>query len=82
MFGILRVINRKLSQLVLNNWKGHAKFVKSQELVLITGASSGIGEIIARDFSSNGVKVVAIDVNPPKNPFRKCVLPQACDIDD
>ncbi|KAG4032092.1 hypothetical protein MFRU_007g00060 [Monilinia fructicola] len=80
VFGILRVINRKLSQLVLNNWKGHAKFVKSQELVLITGASSGIGEIIARDFSSNGVKVVAIDVNPPKNPFPSNVFYYQVDI--
>lgn len=70
VFGILRGINNRLSQFVLNNCKGNAKFIKSRELVLITGGSSGIGEIMARNFSSKGVKVVVMDLNPPKNPFR------------
>ncbi|KAM3074115.1 hypothetical protein ACMFMG_003064 [Clarireedia jacksonii] len=75
VFGVLRKANSKLSQLGLNNWKSDAKFVKSQEVVLITGGASGIGEIMARDFSSKGVKVVVMDINPPKNPFREyCVL--------
>ncbi|PQE25533.1 Short-chain dehydrogenase reductase SDR protein [Rutstroemia sp. NJR-2017a BBW] len=69
VFGVLRKVNRKLSQLALNGWKSNARFVKSQEVVLITGGSSGIGEIMARDFSSKGVKVVVMDINPPKNPF-------------
>lgn len=70
VFGILRGANNKLSQLVLNNWKKNAKFITSQEIVLITGGSSGIGEMMARDFSAKGVKVVVMDLNPPKTPFR------------
>ncbi|TGO58304.1 hypothetical protein BOTNAR_0183g00140 [Botryotinia narcissicola] len=67
--GIARGVNNKLSQLVLNNWKRNAKLIKSQEVVLITGGSSGIGESMAREFSSKGVKVVVMDVNLPKMPF-------------
>ena len=68
---IVSKLNRKLSQLSANNWKSDAKFIKSQELVLITGGSSGIGELMARDFSKAGVKVVILDVNPPKSSLRK-----------
>lgn len=71
VLGIARSVNNKLSQLVSNNWKSNAKFIKSQEVVLITGGSSGIGESMAREFSSKGVKVVVMDVNPPKMPFRE-----------
>ncbi|KAM0150444.1 hypothetical protein ACHAQE_008945 [Botrytis cinerea] len=69
VLGIVRGVNNKLSRLVLNNWKRNAKFIKSQEVVLITGGSSGIGESMAREFSSKGVKVVVMDVSPPKTPF-------------
>lgn len=80
VFGILKRLNNKLSQLVLNNWKGNAKFTKSQELVLITGGSSGMGELVARDFSSQGVKVVVMDLNPPKTPFPSNVFYYQVDI--
>ncbi|TAQ90292.1 hypothetical protein B7494_g1388 [Chlorociboria aeruginascens] len=59
-------INDKLSQWVLNNWTGNAKFIKSQEIVFITGGSSGIGNLMALDFAKKGVKVVIFDLNPPK----------------
>ncbi|KAF7896052.1 hypothetical protein EAF00_006067 [Botryotinia globosa] len=78
--GIVRGINNKLSQLVLNNWKSNAKFIKSQEVVLITGGSSGIGESMTREFSSKGVKVVVMDVNPPKMPFPSNVFYYRVDI--
>ncbi|KAJ8061269.1 hypothetical protein OCU04_010334 [Sclerotinia nivalis] len=80
VFGILKGLNDKLSQLVLNNWKGNAEFIKSQELVLITGGSSGLGELMARDFSSKGVKVVVMDLNPPKTPFPSNVFYYQVDI--
>ncbi|TGO27711.1 hypothetical protein BPAE_0038g00570 [Botrytis paeoniae] len=80
VLGIVRSVNNKLSQLVLNNWKSNAKFIKSQEVVLITGGSSGIGESMAREFSSKGVKVVVMDVNPPKMPFPSNVFYYRVDI--
>jgi hypothetical protein len=70
-FGVLKSVNNKLSQYVVNNWMRDAKFVKSQEIVLITGGSSGLGLGMAQEFSKLGAKVVVTDVNPPKTALRK-----------
>jgi all-trans-retinol dehydrogenase (NAD+) len=69
-FGVVRTVNNKLSQCVVNNWKSNAKFVKSQEVVLVTGGCSGIGFLMAQEFSKLGAKVVVIDLSPPKTPLR------------
>ena len=76
LFGIgaLRAANNKLSSLVVNNWKSNAKFVKSQELVLITGGCSGIGEMMAVEFARKGVKVVVLDLKPSKTDLRELDL--------
>lgn len=68
---ILRGVNGKLSQWTANNWKKDAKFVKSQELVLISGGTSGIGKLMAEDFAKKGVKVIILDLNLPKAALRK-----------
>ncbi len=68
---VLRGISTKLSQWVANNWQPDAKFVKSQEIVLISGGSSGIGQIMAAQFAKLGVKVVILDLNPPKTTIRE-----------
>ncbi|KAH7323728.1 hypothetical protein BKA65DRAFT_407336 [Rhexocercosporidium sp. MPI-PUGE-AT-0058] len=78
--GVVRGLNSKLSQYVSNNWKGSAKFLKSQEVVLITGGSSGIGELMAQDFAKRGVKVVVMDLRPPKNPFPSGIHFYQCDV--
>jgi all-trans-retinol dehydrogenase (NAD+) len=67
-------LNSRLSRYQLNNGKGAANFVKSQELVLISGGSSGIGKLMAEDFAKFGVKVVVVDLNPPKEAFREFLL--------
>jgi all-trans-retinol dehydrogenase (NAD+) len=64
---IAKFVNRRLSKNALNNWKSDAKFIASREIVLITGGSSGIGEMMARDFAKRGVKVIVADLNPPQN---------------
>lgn len=73
LFGIngLRRVNAKLSEVMLNNWKGAARFTKSQELVLITGGSRGIGKCMALDFAKRGVKVVILDMDPPEATMRE-----------
>jgi hypothetical protein len=73
--GVIRAVSSKLSDLVVNNWKGSSKFIKSQELILITGGSGGIGEAVAKGFSKLGVKVIIVDVKPPTNPLRKSPYP-------
>jgi hypothetical protein len=70
-WGVLRFVNRKLSQWAANNWKKDARFVKSQELVLISGGCSGIGKLMAEDFAKRGVRVVVLDLNSPKTEPRK-----------
>jgi all-trans-retinol dehydrogenase (NAD+) len=68
---ITRSLNKTLSRYSANNWKSDAKFVTSQEIILITGGSSGIGELVALSFANKGVTVVSMDVNPPKVPQRE-----------
>jgi all-trans-retinol dehydrogenase (NAD+) len=69
--GVLRGINNKLSQWVVNNWKSDANFVKSQEIVLVSGGTSGIGKLMAEYFAKQGVKTVVLDINAPREPLRK-----------
>ncbi|XMA10066.1 hypothetical protein WAI453_002857 [Rhynchosporium graminicola] len=78
--GIVRAINRKLSQYGSNNWKSDDTFIKSQEVVLITGGSSGIGELMAYDFAKRGVKVIVMDLRQPKNPFPSGIHFYQCDV--
>ncbi|KUJ20450.1 NAD(P)-binding protein [Mollisia scopiformis] len=77
---VLRGINNKVSQWAVNNWKPDAKFIKSQEIVLITGGSSGIGEIMSNQFAKLGVKVVILDLNPPKTAVAANVAFYQCDV--
>ncbi|KAK6582373.1 hypothetical protein PZA11_004781 [Diplocarpon coronariae] len=67
--GIVRSLNARFSRYVSNNWKADAQFVKSQELVLITGGASGIGELMAKEFAHGGVKVLVLDLREPKVAF-------------
>lgn len=69
--GVLRVVNNKLSEYVVNNWKSNAKFVKSQEVILISGGCSGIGLLMATEFAKMGTKVAVMDLNPPKTTLRE-----------
>ncbi|KAH7380870.1 hypothetical protein BKA64DRAFT_223004 [Cadophora sp. MPI-SDFR-AT-0126] len=78
--GLVRGLNRKLSQYMANNWQGDAKFIKSQEVVLITGGSSGIGELMAHNFAKRGVKVVVMDLRPPKKLFPSGIHFYQCDV--
>jgi hypothetical protein len=77
--GVARGINKKLSQWTANNWKSDAKFVKSQELVLISGGCSGIGQLTAEGFAKKGVKVIVLDLNLPKKTLRKASSPFLCE---
>jgi all-trans-retinol dehydrogenase (NAD+) len=71
--GFGRKLNQVFSQYMVNNGKRDARFIKSQELVLVTGGCSGIGELMAKQFAEKGVKVVVLDINAPKAALRKRV---------
>lgn len=68
-FGVLYGINKKLNSSALRvqgasrPWKWH------QEVVLVTGGSSGIGAVMVRKFAQQKIKVAIIDINPPQDPL-------------
>lgn len=77
--GILYICRKIYSKAILNyctsergNW--------SREVVLITGGCSGIGEQIARKFEERRVKVVILDIIPPKAAMSPYVHFFKCDI--
>lgn len=65
----LRKVSGVLSQAVLNNFKSD-KYVWSQEVVLVTGGSGGLGDLLVRKLAAKGIKVISLDVMPPKTPLR------------
>jgi hypothetical protein len=69
-YGIIRTLNNYLSRRVLNNWTPDS-WRHGKEIVLVTGGGGGIGEAVARGLSASSAHVIAVDLMPPKKPFRK-----------
>ncbi|KAF4554317.1 Dehydrogenase RED2-like protein [Elsinoe fawcettii] len=57
--------NGTLNELSLNNYHSEpkSKWVWSQEIAVITGASSGFGKLFTQDLTAKGIHVVGLDVN-------------------
>ncbi|KAH8598764.1 hypothetical protein B0O99DRAFT_591388 [Bisporella sp. PMI_857] len=85
---LVRLVNGRLSQRQLNNWRKDAVFKASEELVLITGGAGGIGALMAKQFAELGAKVVVLDLYPPSDPppkatgitFYKCDVTSTSEI--
>ncbi|KFZ19908.1 hypothetical protein V501_00408 [Pseudogymnoascus sp. VKM F-4519 (FW-2642)] len=63
--GLLRKVNNRLSQLVLNNFTKDKTWDWTKEIVVVTGGSGGIGGLIVRMFAENNIKVIILDVSAP-----------------
>ncbi|KAE8135655.1 hypothetical protein BDV38DRAFT_272674 [Aspergillus pseudotamarii] len=77
--GILYIC-RKIYSKAISNHCNSEKGNWSHEVVLITGGCSGIGERIARKFEERRVKVVVLDIMPPKTAMSPYIHFYKCDI--
>jgi all-trans-retinol dehydrogenase (NAD+) len=72
--GIVRRINNFLSRVVLNNLTSDV-WNTGKEIVVVTGASGGMGAAISREVAKTSASVIALDLYPPAQQFRKLFLP-------
>ncbi|KFX93597.1 hypothetical protein O988_06723, partial [Pseudogymnoascus sp. VKM F-3808] len=57
-----------LSQAVLNNFNADS-YDWSKEVVVVTGGSGGLGDLLVRRLAGKGIKVISLDVMPPRTPL-------------
>lgn len=68
--GALRKVNNLLSQLSLNNFCRDS-YDWRKEVVLVTGGSGGLGDLLVRKLAKLCIKVISLDITPPKTPLRQ-----------
>ena len=73
--GLLRRINKILSQVSLNNYTRDS-YDWPREIVVVTGGSGGLGDTLVRKLAKHGIKVINLDIMPPKTPLRTLYSPQ------
>lgn len=66
--GLLYYTNSFLNNRALGN-SSRIRWDWQKEIVLVTGGSSGLGELVARKLAKRSVKVVVVDLQPPKTPL-------------
>lgn len=69
-FGVLRQINSLVSKASLNNFTRDT-YDWQKELVVVTGGSGGLGDLLVRKLAKKNIKVVSLDLVPPKSPLRQ-----------
>ncbi|PQE19127.1 Short-chain dehydrogenase reductase SDR protein [Rutstroemia sp. NJR-2017a BBW] len=77
--GLIRKINSFLSDRMLNNWNSDA-YDWTKEVVVITGGSSGIGELVTQDLCRRGISVAIVDIVKPKYKIGKTAQFFQCDL--
>lgn len=71
--GALRQINSLVSQASLNNFT-RDRYDWQKELVVVTGGSGGLGDLLVRKLAKKNIKVISLDVVPSKSPLRQLPL--------
>jgi len=65
--GVAGTVNQWLSDHMLNNWVLDNTWDWPREIVVITGGSGGIGEMMVRRLADTGMKVCVLDLAEPKS---------------
>ncbi|KAF2789592.1 dehydrogenase/reductase SDR family member 8 precursor [Melanomma pulvis-pyrius CBS 109.77] len=63
--GLTTNINKQLNKLALNSWRVKSEKSRwnwSQEIAVVTGGCSGIGELVVKRLARKGVKVAVLDI--------------------
>ena len=72
--GLVHKISSTLSSVALNNWRwtsDRGRWDWPNEIAVVTGGCSGIGEEIVRSLARNGIKVVVLDVQDQPERLKK-----------
>jgi hypothetical protein len=64
--GVLRKVNNWLSALHLNAFTPNSHWNWKNEVVVLTGGSSGIRAKIVTSLAESGAQIVILDIAPPK----------------
>ncbi|KAL5619800.1 hypothetical protein FOVSG1_002022 [Fusarium oxysporum f. sp. vasinfectum] len=67
--GIILTLNQLLNRVALHNSLWNSSWDWRREIVLVTGGSSGLGDLVVRKLAKKSIKVVNVDINPPKTPL-------------
>ncbi|EXM14583.1 hypothetical protein V3481_002176 [Fusarium oxysporum f. sp. vasinfectum] len=67
--GIILTLNQLLNRVALHNSLWNSSWNWRREIVLVTGGSSGLGDLVVSKLAKKSIKVVNVDINPPKTPL-------------
>lgn len=67
VLGITYGLNKAINSYALGHRRATDVWDWTREIVVVTGGSSGIGELIVRRLAQRGIKVVIMDINPPQD---------------
>ncbi|TVY70511.1 Dehydrogenase RED2 [Fusarium oxysporum f. sp. cubense] len=65
--GIILTLNQLLNRVALHNSLWNSSWDWRREIVLVTGGSSGLGDLVVSKLAKKSIKVVNVDINPPKD---------------
>ncbi|EHL02217.1 putative Short-chain dehydrogenase/reductase family 16C member 6 [Glarea lozoyensis 74030] len=78
-FAIVKNLSGIASHVALNSWKTN-EWNDEQEIVVVTGGSSGIGALVVRGFAERGAKVAILDLQEPKESLGPNISFYKCDV--
>ena len=67
---MLRKAHGILTQAAVDNFPRDS-YDWRREVVVVTGGSGGLGDLLVRKLAKDCIKVISLDIVPPRTPLRK-----------